>query len=406
MIGCIRDLRINSNTISLTADNDYSKAYKNGAITQGCELSPACAGSPCPTSHDCVDIWGDYECRCPQGHSGPDCTCKLGWTGVNCQYEINECADNPCVHASHCTDKLADFHCTCLPGFTGQRCEIEIDECATSPCQNNGDCLDLVNSFSCRCVEGYIGDNCEIDLTPCVENPCLHGGVCTDYGGGEFGCKCEAYWGGNKCQLAKSCEIEPCVFGSCKNSAPYVTCECTAGYSGPTCNVFDCSKCVQGKCGNNQCICQHGWTGPTCDVYEDKLKSSSPLQIWVIVIIIILSVLIVATVVGVILLRRKCIKGDNLKYDNIPKQPEPGVIPGEHPQFYDAQPYASQSMPYVVHQHNQEPWHPQGHMYRYEYGNYPGNGQQRYQQSPSNGPLLQMQQMSLSTQTLDNEIKL
>ena len=281
--------------------------------------------------------------------------------------------------------------------FTGQRCEKEIDECVDFPCQNNGDCLDLVNSYSCRCLEGYIGNNCEIDLTPCEENPCKHGGVCTDYGGGEFGCECEPYWGGATCELAKSCEIEPCMYGDCKNGNPYVTCECTAGYSGPVCEQFDCSKCVQGKCGNNQCICYHGWSGPTCEVYEDKLKSSSPLQYWVIIIIIILSVLIIATVIGVIILRKKCMKPDNMKYDNIPKQPDPGQ--GDHPQFYDAQPYASQSMPYVVRQHDQQPWHPEGHMYRYEYG--------RYTQSPSNkGPLLQMQSMSLSTQTLDNEIKL
>ena len=82
---------------------------------------------------------------------GPDCNCPAGYTGDHCQYEIDECAPDPCVHALSCTNLMNDYTCTCKPGFAGKDCDVNVNECVTRPCENGATCLDLVNGFECRC---------------------------------------------------------------------------------------------------------------------------------------------------------------------------------------------------------------------------------------------------------------
>ena len=51
------------------------------------------------------------------------------------------------------------FACSyqCVPGYQGVNCEYEVDECQNQPCQNGGTCVDLVNHFKCSCPPGTRG---------------------------------------------------------------------------------------------------------------------------------------------------------------------------------------------------------------------------------------------------------
>lgn len=45
----------------------------------------------------------------------------------------------------------------CVPGYQGVNCEYEVDECQNQPCKNGGTCVDLVNHFKCSCPPGTRG---------------------------------------------------------------------------------------------------------------------------------------------------------------------------------------------------------------------------------------------------------
>ena len=70
------------------------------------------------------------------------CLFSLTYVGKNCEHNIDECAESPCVHGS-CIDGVAEYTCQCDAGFEGINCDIEIDECVRhSPCVN-GNCVGM-----------------------------------------------------------------------------------------------------------------------------------------------------------------------------------------------------------------------------------------------------------------------
>jgi hypothetical protein len=43
------------------------------------------------------------------------------------------------------------------PIIAGNLCEYNVDECEEDPCQNGGTCVDEVGSYHCKCLPGYEG---------------------------------------------------------------------------------------------------------------------------------------------------------------------------------------------------------------------------------------------------------
>lgn len=43
-------------------------------------------------------------------------------------------------------------------------CEYNVDECKEDPCQNGGVCIDQVGSYYCKCLPGYEGKFMIIDF--------------------------------------------------------------------------------------------------------------------------------------------------------------------------------------------------------------------------------------------------
>lgn len=57
----------------------------------------------------CTDLINSYECHCP-----------LGYVGDDCSIDIDPCAKDPCANGSCIVDKTSnDWACKCKPGFTG-----------------------------------------------------------------------------------------------------------------------------------------------------------------------------------------------------------------------------------------------------------------------------------------------
>lgn len=80
-----------------------------------------------------------------------------GFTGTQCEVNINECENDPCLNGGACLDMINGFKCSCPIGFTGSRCQTNIDDCMSQPCKNFGICHDSIASYSCECPPGYTG---------------------------------------------------------------------------------------------------------------------------------------------------------------------------------------------------------------------------------------------------------
>ena len=50
---------------------------------------------------------------------------------------------------------MNDYKCSCALGYNGRLCEFEIDDCATNPCNDHGLCTDQFNSYLCECFPEY-----------------------------------------------------------------------------------------------------------------------------------------------------------------------------------------------------------------------------------------------------------
>jgi hypothetical protein len=46
------------------------------------------------------------------------------YKGVNCEQNINECENNPCLNQGSCFDTYGSYTCQCMRGFGGQNCEL------------------------------------------------------------------------------------------------------------------------------------------------------------------------------------------------------------------------------------------------------------------------------------------
>jgi len=64
--------------------------------------------------------------------------------------ELDECLSNPCFHGGTCIDKFDAFECKCPEGFSGPTCWEEIGLCDETPCEGEEQCAQI-DWFHYRC---------------------------------------------------------------------------------------------------------------------------------------------------------------------------------------------------------------------------------------------------------------
>jgi protein crumbs len=233
--------------------------------------------------------------------------------GTNCEHDIDECAERPCLNNATCSDEINSFTCYCQAGFTGTRCEVNIDECEPEPCLNGGACVDGINSYTCLCEgTGFEGFNCETNINECASDPCVHNSTCIDLIN-DYSCDCFAGYEGKMCELdVQECAEAPCLNdGLCfekSNVSLYMSdmpglpaffeteffysqaegyvCSCMPGYTGINCevNINECESkpCLHGECidgiAEYTCKCNPGYEGVNCEIEINECERYKPCQ--------------------------------------------------------------------------------------------------------------------------------
>ena len=99
------------------------------------------------------------------------CACSTGFNISNgCINEINECDPNPCHYGGECVDLLGDYLCKCPTRTAGKDCShvcpssrrSKCSICSPNPCLNGGTCEVQSGQPICDCPEGYVGKWCEL----------------------------------------------------------------------------------------------------------------------------------------------------------------------------------------------------------------------------------------------------
>lgn len=70
-------------------------------------------------------------------------------------YLTDNCASNPCLLNSTCTNLVNDFSCKCTPGYSGKTCSQRSDLCSNAKC-NMGTCVpnNQQDTYTCSCDVG------------------------------------------------------------------------------------------------------------------------------------------------------------------------------------------------------------------------------------------------------------
>lgn len=138
----------------LDVDGDGSEGYACTCHVRfggrRCELdAEPCASQPCLHGGSCAPdpVAGGYRCACAVGLAGERCE-RGRW-----------CTAGVCAHGGACEEGEGAASCRCR-GYYGATCQYDVDECAGEPCLNGATCLNEPGSFRCLCPPDKTGMNC------------------------------------------------------------------------------------------------------------------------------------------------------------------------------------------------------------------------------------------------------
>lgn len=83
----------------------------------------------------------------------------LGFEGIYCDVNINDCEGKTCPPPKLCIDLIDGYECHCPPGYGGEDCSQLVNPCMTATCLHGGTCSinGTTNNYQCSCTEGYTG---------------------------------------------------------------------------------------------------------------------------------------------------------------------------------------------------------------------------------------------------------
>ncbi len=228
-------------------------------------VTGTCAGTPTcltegPDAGTCAFL-PDTAQPCPAATSA----CET----VSCDATSGACLVAPKADWSNCDDNNA---CTvgeacsggqCTGGAWTAGCCVTTTDCAAGTCE----------AGVCRCPTSWSGPACDV---PICDPTCENGATCD----APDSCDCLAGYSGPTCGTdVDDCDPNPCLNGgSCDDGVNSFTCDCVTGFSGPICddNHDDCDPdpCLNGgACTDGvdsfTCECAPGYDGPTCAIDID-----------------------------------------------------------------------------------------------------------------------------------------
>ncbi|XP_060582984.1 fibropellin-1-like, partial [Ruditapes philippinarum] len=157
----------------ITADVHFKKECNTAYGGVRCEQDTKddCENNNCNDNSQCKDNINGFQCICPANG---------GFSGIRCDVANSPCNSNPCVHGTCTPFGSVRYECSCFDGYDGVNCENNIDDCANNPnaCAYDGTCVDQVNSYRCQCESGFGGINCENTPNFCLSNDCKGDNVC------------------------------------------------------------------------------------------------------------------------------------------------------------------------------------------------------------------------------------
>lgn len=71
-----------------------------------------------------------------------------------CEINVNECLMATCPMGKVCNDGINTYECVCPEGYTGENCSKLLNDC---PCKNNATCIENSDGYTCRCTSGFTG---------------------------------------------------------------------------------------------------------------------------------------------------------------------------------------------------------------------------------------------------------
>ncbi|XP_075365269.1 protein crumbs homolog 1 [Mycteria americana] len=172
-------------------------------------------------------------------------------------------------------------------------CMRNDSRCLSNSCQKSSTCIAGRKDDTCRCADVSVDtmeELCNKTSDPCSSNPCLQNATCLSSAGNlSFTCECPAGYNGPTCETAVSvCDTNPCEHGgTCQNGLAGPTCLCSAGYTGALCEM-DFDECISEPCHNGavcrdgvdeySCYCVPGYQGKHCDLEVNECVSDPCLN--------------------------------------------------------------------------------------------------------------------------------
>ena len=245
--------------------------HSSNGTTAFCECDMSYTGADCSKRacpNNCSGVgWCssalDYQCVCPPGRSGPDCSSTCG---ASCAWPRGKCG--------------ADGKCHCANGWTGEYCERAVCPAA---CSGHGQCVYGGWPFSstttaCKCDDGWLGPACSYQACP---NGCSGKGECKEgkcvcelgYSGDDCSARCgrptgnttevvvEECSGHGRCVVSTAEGLSVSAYGKSNGQ-----CECSPGYVGSQCETKSCLMGCSGRglCHDGKCVCAMGYAGEDC----------------------------------------------------------------------------------------------------------------------------------------------
>ncbi|XP_033643609.1 protein crumbs-like isoform X1 [Asterias rubens] len=112
--GCLWDVKYNNYSLQFEPLSipdviipTFPMTTNTSVLINGCESDDTCKDSPCENGGTCQITWNDFECLCPTGFGGKNCS------------ELTICSENPCPDGAECLDLPDGHECVVEATFNG-----------------------------------------------------------------------------------------------------------------------------------------------------------------------------------------------------------------------------------------------------------------------------------------------